>query len=239
MVVESIAKSHRGLVRKDNEDAVLELPNHQVWVVADGMGGLSDGHYASQTVVTHVAKRLEQDTGNHSTVELVVQALQAANEDLYHYGVEELSGKRIGSTAVALVIDEDDYHFIWAGDSRGYLFREGALVQQTRDHSRANQLLDGGSITSIQAASHPLKHEVARAIGVSRHVAIEVVQGRLKSNDTFLLCSDGLHDALSDFEIEGALIDATIDASVEKLVHSVLVRGARDNVSCVLAKFTR
>ncbi|WP_105254554.1 PP2C family protein-serine/threonine phosphatase [Pseudoalteromonas sp. T1lg75] len=236
MGLTSFAQSHCGVIRSKNEDAFLALPEQRVWVVADGMGAHSKGDYASSQVIEIVRQHLHnkaQSTPLHRTL---INAFEDANKQLFHHSQQLMQGKTMGSTAVALVLDGTDFYFIWVGDSRGYLFRNNRLEQQTRDHSRVNVLLDSGVITSAQAASHPLQHEVARAIGVKHDVQVEVVHGTWQTDDIFLLCSDGLTQKLSDFEIEVSLATANLQAAGQALMHSALTRGAGDNVTCILVK---
>ena len=233
MPVTSSAVTHQGLVRTKNEDAFVELTKQRVWVVADGMGGLSEGQFASQKVISIMQQRLSNQDPKHITTQTIMSALQEANTELFAYSEHSLAGAKLGATVAILLLTESHYYFIWAGDSRGYLLRDAQLTQQTRDHSRANQLLDGGTITSAQATSHPSGHEVVRAIGVKSDVQLELCQGQLHRGDAFLLCSDGLNDALSDFEIEKEL-NSGHSNSAQALVQAVLLRGARDNVSCIV-----
>ncbi|MFY8275249.1 PP2C family protein-serine/threonine phosphatase [Pseudoalteromonas sp. SSDWG2] len=229
--------SHQGFVRHTNEDALLELPEHKVWVIADGMGSHVHGDFASELIITEIKNQLSNGACHNNKLSAIRDALSNANERLYHYSVNQLKGQKVGSTAVVLVLTEDTYHYIWVGDSRGYLLRNNVLSQQTRDHSQVNELLDEGAITDAQATAHPLNSKVSRAIGVSANVIIDSVQGPLVHNDTFLLCSDGLTGQLSDVEIEHALIDSATNVNAQNLVQSVLDRGAQDNVSCILVKY--
>ncbi|WP_105189090.1 PP2C family protein-serine/threonine phosphatase [Pseudoalteromonas sp. T1lg48] len=232
----SFAQSHRGVIRSKNEDAFLALPEQQVWAVADGMGAHSRGDYASAQVIEVVKQHLANHTHHSPLYRTLRGAFEDANTQLFSHSQQRMQGKTMGSTAVALVLDGAEYYFIWVGDSRGYLFRNGRLEQQTRDHSRVNVLLDAGVITSAQAASHPLQHEVVRAIGVKADVQVEVVRGYWQAGDIFLLCSDGLTEKVSDFEIEVSLSSNNINAAGQALMHSALTRGAGDNVTCILVK---
>ncbi|WP_105264659.1 PP2C family protein-serine/threonine phosphatase [Pseudoalteromonas sp. T1lg76] len=236
MQLNSFAQSHRGVIRSKNEDALLALPEQGVWVVADGMGAHSGGEYASAQVIEVVKQQLLKRPHNIPLYLTLVSAFEDANRQVFDYSQLYMQGKTMGSTAVALVLDGPDFYFIWVGDSRGYLFRNNQLEQQTRDHSRINLLLDTGVITSAQVASHPLQHEVVRALGVKRQVQVEVMHGKRHKQDIFLLCSDGLTDKLSDFEIEVSLNATNIHSAGKALMHSALSHGAGDNVTCILVK---
>ncbi|TMP86752.1 serine/threonine-protein phosphatase [Pseudoalteromonas ruthenica] len=236
MSITSYAQSHRGVVREINEDALVELPQHNVWVVADGMGGHAAGDYASQLVVDVLKRHLDSVGSGNVNCNVIIAALEDANTQLYQHSQENMDGKTMGSTAVVLFLHEQSYYFIWVGDSRGYLLRRDRLEQQTRDHSQVNELVDEGVITEEQAAVHPLSNVITRAVGVAPEVQPEVMQGKLQDKDVFLLCSDGLTGEVSDLEIESSLSPLNIIDAGMALMHSALVRGAKDNVTCILVK---
>ena len=234
MKLTSDALSHKGLVRKLNEDACLSMPEFGVWLVADGMGGHAAGDIASQQVVSSVQDAVRSLKGG--SVDLIVDALQHANTELCHYSAQHLNGSTAGSTVVALYIDRLHYHFMWAGDSRGYVLRNGQLRQITRDHSQVNEMVDQGLLASEEAEQHELANVITRAVGVDEHLTIDIISGVWQPGDLFLLCSDGLNKELTDREIHQYLTHSNIAEANRALLHSTLVAGARDNVTCVLAR---
>ncbi|WNO60992.1 PP2C family protein-serine/threonine phosphatase [Rheinheimera sp. MMS21-TC3] len=229
----SHTQSHKGLVRKINEDACVDLYDAGVWVVADGMGGHAAGDVASQLVVetiSSVVKRCQQ-----VSVRVLTEALHQANKELCHYSEQELNGNTAGSTVVILLVDKFHYHFLWVGDSRGYILRDNVLRQLTRDHSQVNEMVEQGLLDSSEAESHELANVITRAVGVDNHVSVDVVSGVWQPGDLFLLCTDGLNKELSDSEIKQYLNNNIADAN-KALLHSTLVAGARDNVTTILVK---
>jgi len=230
----SHAQSHKGLVRKINEDACLDLTDKAVWLVADGMGGHAAGDYASQLVVDTVNATVQQY--ETQSVNVLLDALDRANSELCHYSEQHLNGHTAGSTAVMLMIDKLHYHFMWAGDSRGYLLRNNVLRQITRDHSQVNEMVEQGLIHSSEAEQHELANVITRAVGVDPHLTVDVISGVWQPGDLFLLCSDGLNKELSDAEIQQYLSHSNIAEANRALLHSTLVAGARDNVTCILVK---
>ncbi|WP_445768364.1 PP2C family protein-serine/threonine phosphatase [Rheinheimera sp.] len=230
----SDAQTHKGLVRKLNEDACLDMADSGVWVVADGMGGHAAGDIASQLVVDTIRMAVQRSA--EPSVQLLTEALHKANAELYHYSEQHLSGNTAGSTVVVLLIDKWHYHLLWAGDSRGYILRHGILRQLTRDHSQVNDMVDEGLLSSAEAETHELANVITRAVGVDSNVAIDVVSGVWQSGDLFLLCSDGLNKELTDAEIREYLTHANLAEANRALLHSTLVAGARDNVTCVLVR---
>lgn len=232
----SHAQSHRGAIRKINEDAFLELANYGVWVVADGMGGHSAGDVASQLVIDTIQQVVETTNIEDLTCDILVNALKSANEELLQLSNKQLEGKIAGSTVVILFIKDGRYYMLWAGDSRGYLLRNRELTQVTKDHSQVNDMVDEGVISAEDAEHHPLANVITRAVGVDKVLDVEINEDTIKHGDIFLLCSDGLNKEVNDDEIERSLQSGSIIDSGMALMHASLVRNARDNVTCVLVK---
>lgn len=232
----SYAITNRGVVRQLNEDAHVEINSHNLWVVADGMGGHEAGDFASQLVVDEIKSSVlnlphEQVSSAH-----VIAAIESANSKLHSYSQQCLDGKTAGSTVVALLINDAHFSIIWAGDSRAYLLRNNQLKQVSSDHSQVNELVAEGVISHEQAQTHPLSNVITRAVGVAKEIEVDVYQDKIEAGDIFLLCSDGLTGELSDQDICLALDTKNIIDSGMALMHSALVRGAKDNVTCVLVK---
>ncbi|WP_211237695.1 PP2C family protein-serine/threonine phosphatase [Shewanella waksmanii] len=228
--------SHRGTVREINEDACLELTHLGVWVVADGMGGHAAGDVASQLVIDVMQQALSHCSREQVNQAILVSALEESNRRLRQMSQQQFAGKVAGSTVVVLWIHQHQYHLLWAGDSRGYLYRGNQLTQVTKDHSQVNDMVDEGVLLPEEAEQHPLANVITRAVGVDDYLCVDIKQGTLVNNDIFLLCSDGLNKELSDQEIANAIQPGNIIDSGMALIHSSLVRNARDNVTCILVK---
>ncbi|MGE6461887.1 PP2C family protein-serine/threonine phosphatase [Pseudoalteromonas tetraodonis] len=233
----SYAITHRGAVRQLNEDAHVEINSHNLWVVADGMGGHEAGEVASQLVVDVIRTHVEKFKREDLNVSDIVKAIEDANKQLTEYSAHYLSNKTAGSTVTALFVKNERYYILWVGDSRAYLLRNSKLTQVSRDHSQVNDLIDEGVISVEEAKNHPLSNVITRAVGVMDEVKVDVVEGDINTGDIFLLCSDGLTGELSDEEICLSLEPSSIIDSGMALMHSSLVRGAKDNVTCILVKY--
>jgi len=233
----SYAITHRGVVRQLNEDAHVEINSHSLWVVADGMGGHEAGEVASQLVVDTIRTRIEELSFEELNVTHIVAAIENANQQLNEYSAQYLGSKTAGSTVTVLFIKNEQYYVLWVGDSRAYLLRDESLQQVSRDHSQINDLIDEGVISAEEAKEHPLSNVITRAVGVMQEVNVDIVQDEVKSGDIFLLCSDGLTGELSDNDIRRSLEPNSIIDSGMALMHSSLVRGAKDNVTCILVKY--
>jgi serine/threonine protein phosphatase PrpC len=221
--------SHPGSVRTENEDAFLARGGDGLWVVADGMGGLADGQWAARVLAKQLAEAaliddLEQDAAT------VADTVRHANFEIFEESMARQN--HIGSTVVALLICGSRFAAVWAGDSRLYLRRDGALVQVTTDHTQVQQLVHAGYMTPREAAEHPMNHVLARAVGTHAEVEPETLIGEVKPGDLFLLCSDGLPRVVEDEEIARELEKEDHGAAmVQHLLDLALARGAPDNVT--------
>jgi serine/threonine protein phosphatase PrpC len=229
----SAAVTDVGKVRKVNEDAFLERPDLGLWAVADGVGGASQGDRASRLVVEALG-RVHKPAAAASFLTEVCDQLKTVNNQLQQEA-EQQGGHRVSaSTVVTLLVFGGHFACAWAGDSRLYQMRDYRLRQISRDHSEVQELVDQGVLTAEQARTHPRANVVTRAVGAHEKLAIEMVQDRVRQDDIFLLCSDGLTKMLEDREIAALLgADRPIEMSVEMLVDKALERGATDNVTVV------
>jgi serine/threonine protein phosphatase PrpC len=223
--------SHPGAVRTVNEDALLHRPDAGLWAVADGMGGHDAGEIASREVVDALSGLADRSRGA-LTINDIVSALQACNDELMDYAERE-AGRRMGSTVVSLLLSGRSFACAWAGDSRLYRLRGGVLKQLTRDHSYVQELVDAGHIDAVQARNHPQANAITRAVGVMRHLELDVLTGLIEEGDLFMLCSDGLTKALDEQEIAQVLAPEPPEAAVDMLLRQSLGRGARDNVTLI------
>ncbi|WP_246615024.1 PP2C family protein-serine/threonine phosphatase [Agarivorans litoreus] len=235
----SFAQTHPGKVRPYNEDAVLDLREEGVWVVADGMGGHAAGDVASQIVIDSVKQCVEQTPAASLSIDCLRKALLQANQQIINFSQQHLDGKTAGSTAVLLHVRDGFYHCLWVGDSRIYLMRQNHLQRKTRDHSQVMDMVEQGLIPESEAEDHPLSNVITRAIGVSDELTVDQNSGQLLPGDQFLLCSDGLTKELNDTDLAMCMQANSVSDIGLALMHSALVKGASDNVSCVLVKVSQ
>lgn len=226
--IESASRTHEGRVRTHNEDAFCVRDGDGLWAVADGMGGHEGGEWASGRIVRELGK-VCLDKGFEKACDAAKAAIAAANRQILDEGKKR--GKRMGSTIVLLIVEGARYGVLWAGDSRAYLMRAGALGQLSRDHSQVQEMVARGLMTPEQAVGHPMGHILSRAVGVQKEVEVDLVTGEVCSGDIFLLCSDGLHGVVADAEIAAHLSRESPDRALDQLVELTLSRGAPDNVT--------
>ena len=222
-----------GKVRKVNEDSVYHSDTHQLWAVADGMGGHHRGDIASQTIVKYLQSF---DLAPHAgiTVQRIRSILQAANTELLEKARSEGSGI-IATTCAILLRVKDTAVCIWVGDSRIYRYRTARLTSLTRDHSYESLIEDmrnsGEQVQDIMVNTQTL----TRGIGAEGDLQIEMTHFPVNHGDRFLLCTDGLYKEVSEQEILKHYGEIGDDATLLSTLHQgYLDGGARDNLGIIL-----
>lgn len=235
MAFDCVSKTDVGLRRKVNEDSLLVRTERGYWAVADGMGGHDAGDVASSKV-TQALLELPIVYGLDDLVASAVEALKKVNRDLIALAGSSEGQRTIGSTVVGIAIANGQFRCFWAGDSRAYRIRDGAIERLSRDHSLVQSLVDAGMLAPDEAENHPNANVITRAVGVAEELTIDVVDGDARVGDLFLLASDGLTRPMSDSEIAAALVANPPAIAAGKMVDTVLSRGAPDNVSMIIVK---
>jgi serine/threonine protein phosphatase PrpC len=226
--------THVGLVRKLNEDSMLSRPALGVWVVADGMGGHSGGDFASQTIVEQIGL-IDRKLPAAALMQTMRQSLFNSHE-LIKQEADMRDGQTIGSTAVLLILSQDHFVCLWAGDSRLYHCREGEVSQLSFDHTLVNEWVEEGKITAEEAESHPHGNVITRAVGVGDELEIDKIRGLYEPGDRFMLCSDGLTGYMDQAEMKDTLANAPMAGIAQRLVDGALAGGGRDNVTVIVVE---
>lgn len=236
-----ISRTHVGLVRENNEDALL-VREPYLFAVADGMGGYAAGEIASRSTIkafeaATYSLRHEQEEQNIRKV--MLEAFEKANTHVFKMAVSNESYSGMGTTMTALYLPGDGHGYCChVGDSRLYLFREGKLEQLTHDHTLVADLLEQGKITEEEAFVHPQRHILLQALGVEEIVKADFFSFSLQDGDRLLLCSDGLSDMLRAAEISQLIGCSDLEQAADKLLEQSLDNGGRDNVSLILLDLT-
>ncbi len=222
-----------GLVRSVNQDLAVESAN--LFAVADGMGGHAGGEVASRLAVD----ALSASFGRQPTGAGLSEAVSEANTVVWEHslGNPELRGMGTTLTAVALVNEDgrDALALVNVGDSRSYRYHDGELTQITTDHSLAEEMVRTGELTSAEAAVHPHRHILTRALGVSSDVAVDLWRIQPVRGDRFLLCSDGLTNELDTAQITEVLSSVTDPGEAAGLlVRAARTHGGSDNITVVV-----
>ena len=232
--------SDRGRVRTHNEDAIALDPVLGLAVLADGMGGHQAGEVASAIAVQEVRARLAASLTRRATSREIEPAVRAAvasaNQAILTAAARSPGCRGMGTTLVLALFTRDAVTIAHVGDSRAYRLRAGELQALTRDHSLVRQQIDAGLLHPGQARQRRERHVLTHALGVEGDCGPELSHHPLQPGDRYLLCSDGLHDMLSDEQI-GTELRRTpgAQAAARVLLHAANDAGGHDNVSVIVA----
>lgn len=235
MRFECVSRTHVGLKRKINEDSILVETARGLWAVADGMGGHEAGEVASAAAVESL-RGLPAKEDLDELVANATEALRRANGQLIALAQSNQSERTIGTTVVGIAIADGQFRCFWAGDSRAYRLRDGAIVRLSRDHSLVQELVDAGMIQPEEAERHENSNVITRAVGVREVLEVDRVGGDAAPGDIFLLASDGLTRVVDDRELAAELGNGSLDEVADSLLETVLARGAPDNVSLIIIR---
>ena len=245
--------THPGLVRQNNEDCIHTDDNLGIYLLADGIGGHNAGEVAS-TLAVDTAYAVLRANIAHTTVdgyfELMVHAMHTAHWEIITKALTSSSFLKMGTTLVVVVLREKMAYIVHVGDSRCYLFLNGAhrhpgsscerdgdtFKRVTHDHTVGDQMLSSG----ISIGQIPKKqfHTLTQSIGCGNPPTPEFNTVEFKQGDLLLICSDGLTDMLTDAEIEAILAhkDTSLDTLAEDLIEAANANGGRDNISVILVE---
>lgn len=222
-----------GIVRSTNEDAYIA--DNVLFAVADGMGGHNAGEVASALAVASLRTASRTGISNSEEFRLIVQNTNTA---IYTASLDDSTQRGMGTTlTAAAVVPGSNGNVLVAnvGDSRTYLFRADRLERVTTDHSYVQELVNEGIISAEDARTHPRRNIVTRALGIDRHVNVDVISLQLSPGDRLVLCSDGLVDEVPDHHIADVLRQHSVaQEAAEALVMTANANGGRDNTTVVV-----
>ncbi|WP_051822775.1 Stp1/IreP family PP2C-type Ser/Thr phosphatase [Desulfonatronum thiodismutans] len=235
--------THQGQVRGDNQDSIY-LPQGGcslpcLFLVADGMGGANGGKTASELAVSIVSEEFHQNQRKHGPELALRNAVKKANSTIYYKAQAEQDLRGMGTTLIGLAVLSDNRALIInVGDSRCYLLREGELHQLSEDHSVVQEMVREGKLTDEQARSNGMRNMLSRAVGAAAEVKEDLFAvTALEINDTFLLCSDGLHGPVPEERIRETLQQSLdISGKAQQLLRLANDNGGPDNISVILVR---
>jgi protein phosphatase len=226
-----------GRKRPSNEDAYGLSIEHGVYVVCDGMGGAAAGEVASTLAVAEMMRLLTERPWESSPPVEAAEAVAAANEAIFSRSQRNQNLNGMGTTLVALMVEDRHGWMVNVGDSRGYRLRNSHLEQITLDHSLVEEQIRMGQMSPQEALRSPLKNVITRALGTQSVVAPDIFEFETEPGDLFLLCSDGLVRELADSKIESLLrIEGTLEEKCSCLVEAANQSGGHDNITCLLVR---
>ncbi|MBU5590869.1 Stp1/IreP family PP2C-type Ser/Thr phosphatase [Clostridium sp. MSJ-4] len=230
-----------GNVRSLNEDYIGTLISEDIklFIVADGMGGHNAGEVASKIAVESITDyfKLKEDISEEDLENELKKAIIYANEKVFNLSHKDEVYKGMGTTITACIIYKNKVLVANVGDSSCFILEKNNIIKITKDHSLVQELIDDGSITESEAAHHPNKNIITRAVGTYLDIDIDVFDISNKHFDAILLCSDGVTNEISKEELVYMIVESTCESYEELCKHIVeeaKKRGGRDNISLIL-----
>ncbi len=252
MELQAFGTSSVGRKRTNNEDAFAIMPNYGLYLVADGMGGHSAGEVAARLAVQEVVAFFEKHANDEDSTwpypyddtlsfhaNKIRTAIALANERIQAYASEHPESRGMGTTIVAALAHGDRLIVSHVGDSRAYLSSKGELKVLTADHSWVSEQVRMGLLTESEAARHPLRNVITKALGTKDQADADVLETELKVGDRLLLCTDGLNSMAGDDEIAAVLAQGMgLEEASHRLVGLANEKGGEDNITVVLLERT-
>ncbi len=245
-MIDYAAVSHKGLVRDKNEDCYSVLPDlkggYKAFVIADGMGGHNAGELASRMTVDYISKRLADTdmAGLESMPAWLEKTINDTNEHIYRTSSKPGDNLGMGTTLTLLVMNSDTIYIGHVGDSRVYLIRREEIRSLTTDHSFAGELERQGAISKIEAAAHPGRNVITRAIGVIPDVKADTYTYSVETGDILLMCTDGLTSVIPENEIKKVVShENSAESACKKLIQMANQCGGEDNITVVEVKINQ
>ena len=235
-----------GKVRTIDEDSILaadlsfgvnsKSSKFLLLAVADGMGGHAKGEEASKIALNAIARTVIPELFSDTPfTELLEKGIQNANQDILDYTAKYPESSGMGTTSVCAVVKGNEVHLANVGDSRAYAVSDDEIRPLTKDHSYVQALVDEGKITQAEAREHPKKNIITKAVGISPSVEADKSILTLGSDESLLLCCDGVIAHLTDEDIHKIINDSPDPQSAcQKIVDTANERGGSDNISLII-----
>lgn len=241
------AATHQGMVRSNNEDRFGAFPDLGLYIVADGMGGGPAGEVAARMTVELISSAIADGdmtwprattAPQSSVLPLLVAAIQRANRRIYNASCQRLEWRGMGSTVAAVFVQGQRAAVAHVGDSRVYRMRRDRLRVLTEDHTLFNAMVRRGLIERDHPELLVRRNVITRAVGTTATVEVDARLVEVKPEDTLLICSDGLTNAVGDDEIAEILAnEPNVADAVEQLIARANMHGGPDNVSAVALRW--
>lgn len=252
MRITSAGRTHVGMKRTHNEDSLRICRDHNLFIVADGMGGHASGEVASQLSVETLAEfyrataeddeitwPFKLDKGIGFEESRITTGVKLSNRRVYENACRDAKLKGMGTTLVTLHLHDGRGYIGHVGDSRVYRHRGGKLTQITEDHSLLNDYIKIKKLTPEEIEAFPHKNVIVRALGMKENVQVDVHAESVETGDIFLLCSDGLSGMITDPDME-AILNAhgdDLDRCCGALIDTANKNGGTDNITVILARY--
>jgi PPM family protein phosphatase len=241
-LVADLTKRTRGL---QEANRVVSVGKHgNVVAVCDGMGGAAAGEVASQLAVDIIYEKMTEDLATevsvtrNETARRLVRAVESAGLRIFEAAKSDRTRRGMGTTVTAAALIDDYLFLAQVGDSRGYILRNGTLVQVTRDQSLVNQLIEAGQLTEEEAETFEHNNIILQALGTAETVQVDLTYVELRRGDVLMLCSDGLSGMVRNDEIR-EILKSTPDPldACKTLTERANLAGGHDNITVIVAQF--
>lgn len=226
-----ISRTDIGLIRKSNQDALIL--SSSLFGVADGMGGHNGGETASAGARDGMLRESAEAVPSPQTLERIIQKV---NTELWEQQLQEETLSGMGTTLTVLWPAQEEMLIGHVGDSRAYLWRNGELRQVTEDHSMVSDMVRRGLLTEEQAACHPMRNYITRAVGTESTIRPDILSVPREKGDRWLICSDGLHGTVGKETLCRLMSQEDLEESADQMIREALDRGGRDNISLIIAE---
>jgi len=234
-MLQAFGISDPGCVRNNNEDYYLLSPQTGLYVVADGMGGAQAGEHASKLAVETLADVI--GNGEKSGSEMLARAFQEANQRVMSAAATDASLEGMGTTLVAALESGPEVLIASVGDSRAYVYQSGELIVITEDQTWVHEVGRRLGIDEISLRTHPMRHVLTMAIGVSPELRVHSYALTPQPGDQILLSSDGLHGVVDASVIAEALAgNGDLESKCRHLIEAAKQAGGPDNITVVLLR---
>lgn len=233
---QSACGTDRGIRREINEDAMLCMDAQNFYMLADGVGGHNSGEIASKLAVD-TAKEYILQNPPCCLMEKELEGyfndfMQKINREIYLCAMESKTTMGMATTAIMLLLRDENAYVINIGDSRAYLMRDGSLERITEDHTYVNELLKKGEITQTEAMDHPKRHVITRALGIEKTVEADFYKITTIEKDRILLCTDGLYNEVDENDIKRIVAgEPDLTILVNTLIKMACDNGGKDNIT--------
>ena len=235
-----------GRTRKIDEDSILaadlsfgvnsESSKFLLLAVADGMGGHAKGEEASKIALNAISRSVIPDLLNDTPfTELLEKGIQNANQDILDYTAKHPESSGMGTTSVCAIVKGNEVNLANVGDSRAYVISDDEIRRVTKDHSYVQSLVDAGKITEEESREHPQKNVIERAVGIDTSIEADTMRLTLDSEESLLLCCDGVIAHLPDDDIHKIIRDSPDpQTACQEIVDMANERGGSDNISLII-----
>ncbi|HYE80585.1 MAG TPA: Stp1/IreP family PP2C-type Ser/Thr phosphatase [Clostridia bacterium] len=246
----SVGKTDIGLVRKVNEDSFLcekldGIEDTYLYIVADGMGGHNAGEVASSMAVEEIASYIKENIGelmlgDREIQDLIRNAITHANDKVYKTSILKSNCLGMGTTLSMVLVKGTVIYIGHVGDSRIYLIRENRIERLTEDHSLVAELIKAGTIKPEEAANHPQKNVITKALGTEYTLEPDVSRCDMQNGDIILICTDGLSNTVYEEDIVDLVVNTSdLNEACELLVNKAKEKGGFDNITAVVIQMCK